>query len=274
MEIQHRRVDKARGIIQITATDERWYTREVEGQLQIRPSVTWITGHYPKGKGFEIWLRRTGNAADEIRDAAGDEGSTIHAACGDLLAGKIVKHDAVYFNETSGRPEQITPYEMDGVLSFIDWYENDRRCGLGKGCTVGQHCLQIIAHDLVLWPDDYDAAGTLDIKAVRSCDGSFGIIDLKRSKAIYAGHRAQVQAYRKFDVDTRRSNGWAAILQLSYPYNKKQKYKLTIVPNKDWSLFLTARRIWREQSANVKPHQKDYPLAMMLTDRQQPDIAT
>lgn len=251
-------------IIRVTTTDERWYEKHEGGIVTYVPSVTWITNHYPKGKGYDEWQRKHGDDAEQLMLTAGARGSKVHAACNDLLLGKMVAHDAVYYNDVTGREEELTPYEYECVISFYDWYENDRtcprkRCGKKRGLVV-------VDHDYIVWGDGY--AGTGDLKLERACcDGARGPFDIKTSKAVYESHRAQVQAYRKGDPETRGRKGFAGILQLGYAANKVKKYKVTYVPNTDWRLFVTARRVWEERSANIVPHQRDYPIALVLRDR-------
>ncbi len=53
--------------LQVTTIDERWYARPKVNQttglpeaFEFVPSVTWITGFYPKGVEFYKWLANTG----------------------------------------------------------------------------------------------------------------------------------------------------------------------------------------------------------------------
>jgi hypothetical protein len=259
-EIRH--VDAARGIVQITCPDERWYTREVDGRLVFVPSVTWITEHYPKGQGFIRYIATKGlEEAELYKVLRGDKGSRIHAACSALLRGEEVHHGTPFYSELSEDERSLDPEEFAAVMSFVDWYLNGKCPKCNK-----TGCFEILAFDYTVWNDRYGFAGTVDIKLRLRCNRSVWIVDLKTSKAVYESHRAQVCAYRKTDPDTAKRGG-QAILQLGYGANKHQKFKWTTVPNSDWNLFLTARRIWLEQSANIKPHQKDYPLTLRLADR-------
>jgi hypothetical protein len=55
-------VDEARGVVQVTIADERWYSRVVTSretglpEVVYVPSVTWICSYYPKGIGFYKYL--------------------------------------------------------------------------------------------------------------------------------------------------------------------------------------------------------------------------
>jgi len=272
-------VDEARGIVQISLPDERWYTREVRAPLsknparfsidlgngdvsECVPSVTWITSHYPMGKAFFEWLKKVGAEADNIKRAAGDKGSRIHYACAALLSGDVITWDSKFYSELTDSHEYLTPEEFAAVMSFKDWYDNGKcpRCRKAK-------CVKVVAFEYVVWNDKLGYAGSVDLKCQRSCDLAYGIVDIKSSKAVHEGHRAQISAYRRSDPDTAGRKGWQAILQVGYTANKTQHYKLTMVPNSDWKLFVTARRIWLEQSAGITPHQKDYPLSIAILER-------
>lgn len=57
-----RETDEKRGIVQITVADERWYMKPGKDPetgiptYKPVPSVTWISGFWPKGIGFYKWL--------------------------------------------------------------------------------------------------------------------------------------------------------------------------------------------------------------------------
>ena len=102
MNKEIRRKDAERGIIQITTTDERWYAREEFNQatglpeIHFRPSVTWMADYYPKGIGFNMWLKKNGDESDQIARLAADRGYKVHRACALLNDGETFGiHDPV-----------------------------------------------------------------------------------------------------------------------------------------------------------------------------------
>ena len=108
-----RTVDEARGILQVTTVDERWYVRSITDgstglpQYLYVPSVTWVAGHYPKGIEFYKWLASKGwDEAQAIKNAAGDKGSKVHYAITALLTGqKVDWREAKFLNPSTEQEE-------------------------------------------------------------------------------------------------------------------------------------------------------------------------
>lgn len=237
MKIEIKTVDKERGIVQITTTDERWY--EKDGQFV--PSVTWISSHYPKGIGFWKWLADKGwDESQALKNAAGNKGSKVHAAIAKLIRGEAVKIDDK-FNGSDGQPEELTTAEYEAIMSFVDWFNATRP--------------KILASEYVVWNSEYNFAGTVDLKC--EIDGEVWIIDLKTSSDIWPEYELQVSAYARTDGATKRG-----ILQIGYKRNKN-KYKFTEVEDK-FDLFLAARAIWQNESASQQPAQREYPTSLTL----------
>lgn len=248
MKIETRTVDKERGILQVTTTDERWYM--INGRFI--PSVTWICDYYPKGIGFYKWLAGAKNwdEAEALKVAAGDKGSRVHHACGDLLDGNEVSIDSRY-SDSSGMESVLTLEEYECVMSFAEWFEEAKPIVL---------CREFVVANLT---DEY--AGMVDLFCM--IDNYPWLIDLKTSPNIWPSHELQVSAYRQADtpvIETemmRKSK--LAILQVGYKKNKYKKYKFTEVHDK-YPEFMAARRIWMNETSGVEPKQKDYPLSLKL----------
>lgn len=268
MNKEIRRVDPDRGILQITTTDERWYSREVLNpttglpEIQFRPSVTWIASHYPKGKGYEIWLKRNGEESDIIASLAADSGYKEHRAIALLNDGETFGfHDPV--ENSSGEYEELTTEEYAGAMSYVQWWDEE-------GCDK----YTILEYETTVWPDVqacsakygqpaeyFNFAGTLDLLVERKSDGARGVIDVKRSREVWMPHRMQVCAYQKA-----KGADFAAILQINYKANKKKKYKFTEVED-CFHLFVATQHIWREETEGIQPLQRDYPLQLKLRGR-------
>src|SRR5690554_1780990 len=71
----------------ISCLDERFYTLDNETFV---PSVTTILEAWPKGFGFEQWLKDVGQNADEIKRRAAEKGSKIHDAIDRYLNGNEI----------------------------------------------------------------------------------------------------------------------------------------------------------------------------------------
>lgn len=238
------------GIIQITASDERWYARKVMGKWDFVPSVTWVCASYPKGKGFERWLanRSSWQEAEELKELGGDKGSKVHQAIGVLLSGGTVEMDDSFENPRTHELEPLTSDEYWCLMTFVSWFQEVRP--------------QIVAFEYTVWNEKYHYAGTVDLKCV--IEGKRHIIDFKISKDVWPAMELQVSAYAKADPDP---TDRLAILQLGYRRNRKG-WKLTPVRSQ-FHLFLSTRKIWAKETAGIVPLQRDYPESLSLGLRQE-----
>lgn len=238
MKIEYKIINKEKGILRVTTTDERWYMNK-DGTF--KPSVTWICSYYPKGIGFMKWLAQHGwSEAEAIKADRGTSGSKIHAGVSLLLSGQTIRHDAKIMNQDTGKEEELTTEEYGGIMSFRDWFAENKP--------------ETIAFDENVFTADY--AGTLDYRC--RINGEKWIIDFKSSQDIWPSHEIQVSAYKHTGYEDHKT----AILQLGYRRNKK-KFKFTEIPDK-YELFLAAKQIWENETAGVQPLQKDFPLELSL----------
>ncbi len=239
MNIQIKEIDNARGVMQITTLDERWYTRKEDDKTIFVPSVTWIAGHYPKGIQFYKWLADKGwDEAEAIKSAAGDKGSKVHKAIEDILNGREVKIDDKYFNQTKEEDEELTPQEWECLMSVVSWLNETKP--------------EILANEYTTFGDGY--AGTVDLKC--KIDDEIWIVDFKTSQNIWPEYELQVSAYRHAEPDVQK----VGILQVGYQRNKA-KWKFTEIEDK-FDLFLAAKQIWQAEAGKIQPSQKDYPLTL------------
>lgn len=269
MKKEIRLVDSENGIVQVTTVDERFYARTEDNPatglpvVVWRPSVTWICDSYPKGKGFEIWLKKNGWDSDELARLAGDRGYKVHRALAVLNEGLPVNIEDSFENH-GGKKEELTSEEYAAVMSYVEWWESE-----------GFYKYEILAWEYTLWPDAracseryalneeyFLFAGTVDLKVRRKSDGKIGVIDFKTSLDIWPSHEMQVSAYKRAD-----GAEWAAILQLNYRRNKTKKWKLTEVDD-CFDLFIATRKIWEREQRDVKPLQREFPLSLQLKGRE------
>jgi hypothetical protein len=248
-------MDEKKGIVQITTCDERWYSFENKNkdtglpEYGFIPSVTWICEFYPKGIAFYKWLANKGwDEAESLKTAAGDKGSKVHHAIGDLLEGKAVKMGDIYNNPTTDMPEALTAEEYECILSFVDWFETTNPT--------------ILSREFVVVNKQESYAGTVDML----CEifGECYLIDLKTSPNIWPSHELQVSAYKHADFPSGLPTpNKLAILQLGYKRNKIKKYKFTEIEDQ-YDEFLAAKLIWAKETKGVEPKQRDYPLEIKL----------
>lgn len=250
-------VDEKKGIVQVTIADERWYLKPSKDENGIPiikgvPSVTWIAGKYPKGIQFYKWLADKGwDEAEAIKSAAGDKGSKVHKAIGDVLKGIEVRVDSKYENPTTGEMEELTLEECDCILSFVNWFKEVKP--------------KTITWESTVFSDQYNYAGTVDY--ICEIDGKPWIIDFKTSQYIWSEYELQLSAYRQTIENAENhfrgldvANLGTAILQIGYKRNKNQ-YKFTEIENK-FDLFLAAKKIWQHEHGDEQPNKKEYPIIL------------
>lgn len=251
-------IDKEKSIYRVTTLNERWYAKEGKNKetglpdFTYFPSSTWIGGYYPKGIQFYKWLAEKGwDEAEALKIAAGDKGSKIHYACGDIDEGKDIDIvTATYMNNTSGTPEPLTVEEVDAINSYTKFIEDHKPIILGNEITA--------------FGDFY--AGTLD-KIFRVGD-EIWIVDLKSSQYIWEEYKLQISSYSHMNIDYLKlgiteeewKNRKLFILSVGYKKNKAG-YKLTEIEDK-YSMFLVAYKLWQNENPDAQPKEAEYPLKL------------
>ncbi|QGH73303.1 MAG: chromosomal replication initiator protein [Siphoviridae sp. cttb18] len=251
--------DKEKGVLRITTLNERWYARPSQNKesglptYEFLPSSTWIASYYPKGIGFYKWLADKGwDEAEALKIAAGDKGSKVHYACGDIDMGeKIDVISSKYMNNSTGQPETLTIEEVECIMSYIKFLEDYKP--------------QILLNEGSFFGEFY--AGTID-KIFRIGE-EIWILDIKTSKSIWEEYKMQISSYSHMDIDYKSmsitdeewKNRKLFILQVGYKLNRAG-YKLTEIPDK-YDLFVNvAYRTWKNENPDAKPKEAEYPLIL------------
>lgn len=251
-------MDEKRGIVQVTIADERWYLKPSKDEhgmpiIQSVPSVTFITGSYPKGIGFYKWLADKGwDESEAIKQAAGNKGSKVHLAIADILGGKEVRIDSKYINKATEQLEELTLEECDCILAFKGWFDVIKP--------------KVIAWETTIFSEIHNYAGTIDF--ICEIEGETWIVDFKTSQYIWPEYELQLSAYRQavengenhFTEIKDVANIKTAILQVGYRRNKTN-YKFTEIENK-FNLFKAAQVIWKNEHGEEKPDMKNYPIIL------------
>src|SRR5690348_12380219 len=114
-----RNTDEKRGIQQITVADERWYMKPVKNaetglpEYAAVPSVTWISGFWPKGIHFYKWLAEKGwDEAEAAKQAAGDKGSAVHLAIEKILNGEEFRIDTKIEDKSHSTEQELATREL------------------------------------------------------------------------------------------------------------------------------------------------------------------
>ena len=227
----------------ITTVDERWYIKDEK----LYPSSTWISSFYPKGTQFYKWLASKGwDEAEAIKISAGEKGSKVHLAIQDLIAGKEIRMENSYPNPNTGILEELKLEEYECVMSFKDFVITMKP--------------EFLASEIAVFNEEYTYAGTGDI--IAKIDNDIVVIDIKTGSSIWPESELQVSSYFHSDDVRKFKANKLAILQVNYKLNKN-KWKYTELEDK-FDLFLSARKIWENETKNIVPLQKDYPLSVKL----------
>jgi hypothetical protein len=248
------------GVLCITTLNERWYAKpsinKETGLPEYRyfPSSTWIAGYYPKGIGFMKWLAEKGwDEAEAIKQAAGDKGSKSHYACQDIDAGQLIDiQTSKYVNPSTGQEEELTPEEIDCILSFRDWTDAVKP--------------ELLASELTAFNEAEGYAGTID--RIYRINGQILIPDLKTGQTIWPEWELQISSYSHLDIDYKAlgitdeewKNRKLAVLQIGYRKNQN-RYKFTVIEDK-FALFMHAKAIWANENPEAEPKEAKYPLVI------------
>lgn len=262
---------------QINFLDERFYSADGE---TFYPSVTTVLGVYPKGYGFNKWLKENGEQADEILKETGEEGSKVHDAIDRLIKGLEVKWthtvvDSLQIETIEGiaqYKEDCANGQQEKYLKEVQFYnENEWMMILKFVDFVTKFEPIFIANEFNIISDTMRIGGTLDIV----CDiaGERWLIDAKTSNYIHKTHELQVAAYAKMfnEKNPDMTIDRVGILWLKSQTRGEDK-KGKSIQGAGWQLkefdrhyeeayklFRHIRAIWDEENPNYKPKNLIYP---------------
>lgn len=249
---------------QINFSDQRFYSPD--SGKSFFPSVSTILEIYPKGFGFDQWLKDVGNNATEIVERAGELGSKIHQLTELLNAG----HELKWADENGNANYNILEWRL--LLRFADFW---------KKCSP-----EIIASEMAFCSANLKFGGTLD--RVVMIGGKRYLIDIKTSNYLHKTHELQQAAYAhlwnevnpqypiehtgtlwlkantrtdKIDIDNNIYQGIsdAGAWQLKvFERHYTDSFKI----------FKHAQAIWEEENPNYKPANKIYPDFIKLENKE------
>jgi hypothetical protein len=237
---------------QLTFKDGRFYTDENGNYF---PSATTLLEAYPKPASLIMWMKEVGSKADEIRDAAGKRGSSVHQLTEDYDNGI----ECTLLDEY-GKPR----YSLD------EWSMFERYVEFTKNHQPEHHLIEqtFISSGLGF-------AGTID--RVCTIDGKTYVLDIKTSNGIYNSYWLQLAAYRQLynasvlhgsnmpDIDgvailwlnaKTRTNGKKGDVQ-----GKGWQMVSEFDTSKQWSLFQAVQQLWHAEHEDDKPKEFSYQLS-------------
>ena len=238
---------------QLTFKDGRVYTDE-NGNYY--PSATTLLEAYPKPAQLIMWMKEVGNKADEIRDAAGKRGSSVHQLTEDYDQGI----ECTLLDEY-GKPK----------YSLEEWSMFERYVEFSVNHKPEHHLIEqtFISSGLGF-------AGTID--RVCTIDGKTYVLDIKTSNGIYNSYWLQLAAYRELYInaimhgptDLPYIDG-VAILWLNAKTRTTGKgdaiqgkgwQMVTLMDTKkEWSLFQAVQQLWHAEHEGEKPREFSYQLS-------------
>lgn len=241
------------GTFQVTTVDERFYAvveKDKETNLPMYdyyPSSSWVCGYYPKGKGFEAYLKQNGFDSDDILVSRGARGTKIHHACEKIILGEKLEIDTKVFDGVG--ESELTVDEWQAVKSFVDWNNEVKP--------------KYILSEKTVISRKHRYGGTIDVLC--EIGGETWLIDFKTAKEVYMSHIIQLSSYKHGLIEENPDGPKEirlAILQLGYAKNKKH-WKFTEVEDK-FNLFLTVYKIWEAENPDSKPRQITLPTTLSI----------
>lgn len=236
---------------QITFLDKRVYKKE-EGVYY--PSVTTVLAYMPKAKFFEGWLKDVGHNADLIMKKAATEGTQVHDAVEDLIAGKEI----TWLDDFGNAKYNLKVWQM--ILKAAEFFKKYKP--------------EIIACEEFTFSDKHKYAGTADL--IAKIDGETWLIDVKTSNNLNRTYHLQLAAYAKAweemygqKID-RTGILWLKSSKRSEPKKEGQYYgkgwELKQIDNIDenFDLFKTIYELYQIDNPVVEPIYKQYPIKVKL----------
>lgn len=236
---------------QLTFKDGRFYTDENGNYF---PSATTLLEAYPKPAQLIMWMKEVGSKADEIRDAAGKRGSSVHQLTEDYDQGI----ECTLLDEY-GKPK----------YSLEEWAMFERYVEFSVNHKPEHHLIEqtFISSSLGF-------AGTID--RVCTIDGKTYVLDIKTSNGIYNSYWLQLAAYRElYNICVKDSNmpniDGVAILWLNAKtrtagkkgdvQGKGWQMVSEFDTSKQWSLFQAVQQLWHAEHEGDKPREFSYQLS-------------
>ena len=234
------RIFKDDKLNQVNVLDERFYTKDNE---TFYPSVTTVLSVYPKGYGYQEWLKQVGYNADLVVSKAAEQGSNVHNAIEEFLNGK----ELVWIDQKGN--ENFTYNEWSMISKFMEFYDKYLKTTEGE-----------VAVETLLWSDNLRLGGTADLVCI--IDGETWLIDYKTSNALYKTNEMQLAAYVEMwnEKNTPKIDRYG-ILWLNSSHRTEKQFQgkgwvlaeFTKKHEHNLKLYHHTRALWDEENPNYKP---------------------
>lgn len=238
-------------IQQISFLDRRYY--RVAENLYF-PSVTTVLSYMPKNKFFDNWLKDVGHNADIILERASKEGTQVHNAAEDLVAGKEIS----WLDGEGNTKYSLTVWSM--ILKFADFWKTYKP--------------NLVKSEGLIYSNTHQYAGRYDM--IAELDGKLWLLDIKTSNSLHRSYDLQLAAYIKaikevHDIEIEK----AGIIWL-----KSSKRKPSTTPGsyqgKGWEvkevtdfdhnfeLFKHVHALYMEENKDEAPNTISYPTTIKI----------
>lgn len=238
---------------QITIDDTRYYQKA----NIFYPSVTYILSHYPKGKGFENWLKENGEESNIIAAKSAEKGSNVHKAIEEMLLGK----EPVWITNSGYANYALDEWMM--ILRFADFWNTYKP--------------RLIASEYHIFSHNYKYAGTIDL--ILELNGEIWVIDIKTSNNLHTTYELQTAAYQ--EAWNENEENTEKVTRSGILWLKAKTRKLsndpTKIQGKGWSLatsdrthernldiFLKVYDIFKIENPDLRPVSEMYPNSIKL----------
>ena len=236
---------------QITFLDRRVYKKE-EGVYY--PSVTTVLQYMPKNKFFDNWLKDVGHNADLIMRKAAEEGTAVHNAVEELIAGKEI----TWMDDFGNAKYNLTVWQM--ILKAAEFFKT--------------HKPEVIAAEEFTFSDQHRYAGTADL--IVKMDGEIWLLDIKTSNNLHRSYDLQLAAYAKaWEEMFGQKIDRTGILWLKSSKRSASKkdgvyqghgWEIKIVDEieKNFDLFKTIYELYKLDNPTTEPIYNSYPTKIKL----------
>lgn len=247
---------------QINLFDQRFYQINDKDIFNV---TGWLEA-FPKGQGFNQWLKNTKDP-EAVREEAAQLGSKLHHLIERTLLGdKINWYDV----------NEIDLWER--YLAWCNfWYDLNEN----PDKTLKLKNIESISHEekfteFIIYDENIDAAGTIDKMIKLKIDGEdkFAIIDWKSGKNVYDTAYIQVATYatmvkKKYGLD----DILAFIIQIN-PSLNKNGYRVYPVENIDaeFGVFLAVQQVYIRANGQPTPKYRTYPTEIDINNIKKTEV--
>ncbi|EAR14046.1 hypothetical protein RB2501_01430 [Robiginitalea biformata HTCC2501] len=237
----------------IDVLDERFY--QVGDEYY--PSVTTVLSAYPKGYGFQEWLKNVGGEAERILREAADRGSNVHNAIEQILLGRELQWI------TEGK-QHYSLDEWQMICRFMEFYQDYIQSG------------EQVATETQLFSKKMKLGGTCDM--VAKINGETWMIDFKTSNGLYKTHEIQLAAYKEmWDEHNSPKIDRYGILWLNSNHRTKRQFQGVDWQLKEFTdsheynlqLYYHTRALWDCENPNYAPKNLSYPNTISIQPQEQ-----